>query len=88
MLVFGTRMILMRLRELFLGAKEPNKNQLKAISALCSNLGLLLIASIVIRFFVPSTEEMVSGLVFAGGILLAALFFAWSVRLLREVVDK
>lgn len=79
-------MILMQqLRKLLLGSDKPNKEQLKVVSGFCANIGLLLSGSVIIRFFVPSTEEVVNVSVFLGSAFLVVMFFAGSVRILKEV---
>lgn len=76
----------MNFNKLFLGAEKPNKTQLKALSGLFIKLGLLIVGSVVIKFFLP--EEKISILVLISSSLLTMAFFIWGIRLLREVKDN
>jgi hypothetical protein len=53
-----------KLATFLIGSPRLNKAQLKALSKLYLNLGLLIGGSVVLKFFIKSTEEEVSPIVF------------------------
>lgn len=65
--------------------ERPNEAQIKAVSKLAISIGTLLVGSVVVRFFIRSTEEFISRPILVISGLLATGFFAFGTRILKGV---
>lgn len=78
----------MNIRKVLLGRDRPNQAQLKAVSRLCFQSGLLVFSVSVLGYFFPNVvvpidrEDVMIGLSFT------MVLWVWGIRLLKGVNDR
>lgn len=77
----------MSMRKALLGRERPNQAQLKAISRLNFQLGLLIFSASVLGYFFPNIAIAVSVWHLGIGFLLSVVLWLWAVRMLKGVKD-